>query len=227
MHAAGGSPTGHSRSNPTDVTPSYYHQQSGPAPLPALNLPCPPVLPPGHINMLPQTLRANLPRVWEKVAGSLAEPIRPSVSHEHPLLIGGDYEGKLIRDINDITSRRVHNDVIRPMERWCNALGIAKVSCCGFGLCMSGNECCVLLWSAGCVLCAVCCVLCAVCCVLCAVCCVLCAVCCVLCAVCCCASCLSPPPPPFPPTHSSPVHCCHNSHRLHTMILSIQVALHC
>jgi hypothetical protein len=49
--------------------------------------------PAGHVNGLPVTVRANLPRVWERVEGALAEPIRPTVSHEHPLRIGARRSG--------------------------------------------------------------------------------------------------------------------------------------
>ncbi|MEW5313821.1 MAG: hypothetical protein WDW38_005358 [Sanguina aurantia] len=80
----------------------------------------------GFLKMLPVINKGNLPRVWEKVEGGLCEPIRPSVSHDHPIRIGGDFDPILLRDTRDIVDRRIENDIIRPIDRWLEGIAVVK-----------------------------------------------------------------------------------------------------
>ncbi|MEW5300709.1 MAG: hypothetical protein WDW36_003619 [Sanguina aurantia] len=80
----------------------------------------------GFLKVLPVINKGNLPRVWEKVEGGLCEPIRPSVSHDHPIRIGGDFDPILLRDTRDIVDRRIENDIIRPIDRWLEGIAVVK-----------------------------------------------------------------------------------------------------
>lgn len=100
-------------------------------------------MPPPPPNCLPATLlvflksipplaRGNLPRVWDASGGpsdgGLVEPVRPEVSSEHPTLIGGVMDERLVDDSAQLLRARLEQDIVRPIDQWLEALYIVKVS---------------------------------------------------------------------------------------------------
>ncbi|KAL6758996.1 hypothetical protein V8C86DRAFT_2583105 [Haematococcus lacustris] len=71
--------------------------------------------------MLP-LMRAPLPRVWETVEGGLAEPIRATVSHNHPNITGGIMNDSAIRASLAEFEARLQLKVRRPLAQWVEAL---------------------------------------------------------------------------------------------------------
>ncbi|KAL6763556.1 hypothetical protein V8C86DRAFT_2491623 [Haematococcus lacustris] len=67
-------------------------------------------------------LRAPLPRVWETVEGGLAEPIRATVSHNHPNITGGIMNDSAIRASLAEFEARLQLKVRRPLAQWVEAL---------------------------------------------------------------------------------------------------------
>eukprot|EP00879_Flechtneria_rotunda_P000161 GHRR01000231.1.p1 GENE.GHRR01000231.1~~GHRR01000231.1.p1 ORF type:complete len:691 (+),score=298.64 GHRR01000231.1:288-2360(+) len=80
----------------------------------------------GFLHSLPALLDSNLPRVWAPVAGSLAEPVRPAISHGHPSRVGGDYDVTLLLKHLDRLERGIEEEVLAPLRRWQEGLAVAK-----------------------------------------------------------------------------------------------------
>lgn len=66
---------------------------------------------------MPGLLSAPLPRVWDKVEGGLAEPIRTTISHSYPHLAAGDMDHKLYRDNMESYRARLESDVLTPLDQ--------------------------------------------------------------------------------------------------------------
>lgn len=52
-----------------------------------------------HLDSYPIIAHRNLPRVWVAVEGhpGQAEPTRPTLSHQHPTRIGGDFDEEMLQ----------------------------------------------------------------------------------------------------------------------------------
>ncbi|KAF8056124.1 zntD [Scenedesmus sp. PABB004] len=75
-------------------------------------------------------LAASLPRVWAAVhdeAGpGLAEPVRPPISHGHPSMVGGAYDGAAAHAHIERFDAAVDN-VLSALRRWHEGLAVARV----------------------------------------------------------------------------------------------------
>jgi hypothetical protein len=81
---------------------------------------------------LPPLMAAPLPRIWERVHGGLAEPVRTQISHGHPAHVGGRFDAALLRAQLEQLEARLDGDVLRPLRRWHEGLAVVKVCffCC-------------------------------------------------------------------------------------------------
>lgn len=67
-------------------------------------------------------MKAPLPRVWDSVEGGLAEPIRATISHDHPHTAGGEMDTTAFIDNQEDFRKRLEYDILRPLDQWKDAL---------------------------------------------------------------------------------------------------------
>jgi len=53
--------------------------------------------------------------------------VRPTISHGHPSRIGGDFSAPMILERLEVLNRGMEDDILAPLRRWQEGLGVAKV----------------------------------------------------------------------------------------------------